>query len=123
MKCLDGETKKDLLNSLVYWLSRPYALALAAAFVFTPATQLAQALESGADFLNIGAGARASALGSAYTALADDANSIYYNPAGLAGLAAGADLVLSGHTHAGQIQLPGIDQRSRRPVHSLLGPL
>jgi hypothetical protein len=84
MKCLDGETKKDLLNSLVYWLSRPYALALAAAFVFTPTAQLAQALESGADFLNIGAGARASALGSAYTALADDANSIYYNPAGLA---------------------------------------
>lgn len=84
MKCLDRETKKDLPNSLVYWLSRPYALALAAAFLLVPSTQLARALESGADFLNIGAGARASALGSAYTALADDANSIYYNPGGLA---------------------------------------
>jgi len=84
MACLDGGTKKDLLNGLVYWLSRPYAFALLAAFLLVPSTRMARALESGADFLNIGAGARASGLGSAYTALADDANAVYYNPGGLA---------------------------------------
>jgi len=84
MKALDGGTKKDLANGLIYWLSRPYALALAAAFLLVPSVQLSRALESGADFLNIGAGARASAMGSAYTALADDSNAIYYNPGGLA---------------------------------------
>lgn len=84
MKCLDGGTKKDILNGLIYWLSRPYVLAAALAFLLVPSPQLARALESGADFLNIGAGARASAMGSAYTALSSDANSIYYNPGGLA---------------------------------------
>ena len=37
-----------------------------------------------AQFLKIGAGARPIALGGAYTALADDINSIYWNPAGIA---------------------------------------
>lgn len=84
MRCLDGGVKKDLLNSLIYWLSRPYAFVLFAAFLLVPSTQLARALESGAEFLSIGAGARASGMGSAYTALSDDSNSIYYNPGGLA---------------------------------------
>ncbi|MFA6091629.1 MAG: PorV/PorQ family protein [Elusimicrobiota bacterium] len=37
-----------------------------------------------ANFLKLGGGARAVALGGAFTALADDANAIAYNPAGLA---------------------------------------
>jgi hypothetical protein len=37
-----------------------------------------------ASFLNVGVGARGLAMGGAYTALADDANAIYWNPAGLA---------------------------------------
>jgi len=37
-----------------------------------------------AQFLKIGAGARATALGGAYTAIATDITSIYWNPAGLA---------------------------------------
>lgn len=37
-----------------------------------------------AQFLKIGAGARPISMGGAYTALADDINSIYWNPAGLA---------------------------------------
>ncbi len=40
--------------------------------------------ENGAAFLKIGAGARPAALGEAYTAVADDAVSAFYNPAGLA---------------------------------------
>ncbi len=37
-----------------------------------------------ASFLGVGTGARGLAMGGAYTALADDANAIYWNPAGLA---------------------------------------
>lgn len=39
-----------------------------------------------ASFLDIGVGARGLAMGGAYTALADDANAVYWNPAGLARL-------------------------------------
>ncbi len=40
--------------------------------------------DSGADFLKIPLGARAIGVGQAYTALASDANALYWNPAGLA---------------------------------------
>ncbi len=39
---------------------------------------------SGMQFLKIGAGARASAMGGAFTAVADDATALYWNPAGIA---------------------------------------
>lgn len=55
------------------------ALLVAAAMTALPA----RAVET-ASFLNIGIGGRALGMGGAYTALADDANSIYWNPAGLA---------------------------------------
>jgi len=41
---------------------------------------------TGANFLKIGVGARATAMGEALTALADDATALYWNPAGLAQL-------------------------------------
>src|SRR5262247_2580132 len=39
---------------------------------------------SGATVLNIPVGARAIGMGEAYTAVADDASSLYWNPAGIA---------------------------------------
>lgn len=46
-----------------------------------------RAQEVGAAFLKIGAGARAAALGNAYTAFSgDDVNALYWNPAGLGSL-------------------------------------
>ena len=36
-----------------------------------------------ANFLKLGAGARAEAMGGAYAAVADDATALYWNPAGL----------------------------------------
>ena len=39
---------------------------------------------AGGNILNFGVGARAIAMGEAYTAVADDASSLYWNPAGIA---------------------------------------
>ena len=38
---------------------------------------------AGFQFLKLGVGARPVAMGSAYTAVADDANALFWNPAGL----------------------------------------
>lgn len=64
-------------------------LLLACALALTAAPALAgftgQDLgTSGAQFLKLGAGARAEGMGEAYTAVADGADAIYWNPAGLA---------------------------------------
>ncbi|MDI6782302.1 MAG: PorV/PorQ family protein [bacterium] len=40
--------------------------------------------DTGCEFLNFGAGARATAMGEAFTAVADDPTAVYWNPAGLA---------------------------------------
>ena len=50
----------------------------------TPMVSLADAGTSGAAILGFGVGARAIAMGEAYTAQSDDASSLYWNPAGLA---------------------------------------
>lgn len=64
----------------------PLAAALAAALTAAPAAaqNVSRAGTSGAAFLGIGVGPRATALGGAYTALADDATALHWNPAGVA---------------------------------------
>jgi len=50
------------------------------------ATSVSLVVNSWADFEDLGVGARPIGMGNAYTALADDVNAVYYNPAGLAQL-------------------------------------
>lgn len=61
--------------------------ALLTIFVATPTTQATTKVgTSAAQFLKIGVGCRATAMGGAYVAMADDAAALHWNPAGLAGL-------------------------------------
>lgn len=75
-----------LLDNVAMALWRPWVLLLAAGFLLTPSHLLVAGINSGAAFLKIGTGARPAALGSAYTAVADDVDALYYNPGGLARL-------------------------------------
>src|SRR5690348_6207186 len=59
-------------------ISQALAAGLTALMVFPAAAQ-----DTGAAFLKIGVGARPIAMGSAFTAQADDVNAIGWNPAGL----------------------------------------
>ena len=56
------------------------------AILMAVAGSLSAAERPGAAFLSMGVGARAAALSSAYTGVADDTSALYWNPAGLAGL-------------------------------------
>ena len=57
-------------------------LLLGSNFAFAASSQGTSAFQ----FLQLGVGARPSAMGETYAGVADDVNSIYWNPAGLAGL-------------------------------------
>ncbi len=62
-------------------LSLPIALSLLFTFYFLPSTCLASVSE---DLMKIGVGARVMGMGKAFVAVADDGNSMFMNPAGLA---------------------------------------
>jgi hypothetical protein len=66
-----------------------FFIAVVAVFVSGP--RLHAAGETGFQFLSIGGGARANGMGEAHSALAEGADAIYWNPAGL-GLASGNEL-------------------------------
>jgi long-subunit fatty acid transport protein len=59
--------------------------SLVMSLLFTVFLSVAFAQEAGCElsFLDIGAGARPRALGNAFVGIADDANSVYWNPAGI----------------------------------------
>ena len=71
-------------RQLGFWIC---GLILVQTFWFQPVLAQnaphSQAGTAGAAFLKFGVGARATGLGGAYTAVSDDANSMYWNPAGL----------------------------------------
>lgn len=60
-----------------------HAAALLALAALLPAAPARAAGASGASFLAVGWGARPAAMGEAFTAAADDAEAVYWNPAGL----------------------------------------
>ena len=72
--------EKNYSQSKAKW--RPFALVCGIAFL--PGLVFADAGYSSANFLKIGMGARAAAMADSFTAVADDATAIYWNPAGLA---------------------------------------
>lgn len=61
------------------------AIVLAGLLFLTAPTARAAGTASG-EFLRIGAGARAAGMGDAFTAVADDATALYWNPAGLSAI-------------------------------------
>ena len=68
-------------------MTRLLRIALVLALVAWSATaegQVRKAGLTGASFLKIGVGARAVALGSAYTTVRGDVNQMFWNPAGIA---------------------------------------
>jgi hypothetical protein len=70
---------------------RAFGLVLALTLLATPALSqnVSRAGTTAGAFLSIGVGPRAAALGGAFTALADDATALYWNPAGLSALTGG----------------------------------
>ncbi len=87
---------------------------LLAVILIAQGPRLKAAQSSAAQFLNLGFGARALGMGEAYSAVADDISSVYYNPAGLASGTEGRELSFS---HAFHIQDTAVSQFAfmRRP--------
>jgi hypothetical protein len=82
---------------------RPLASASLALGLLAAAPMPARAgSETGFSFLTLPAGARAAALGGAFTSVADDPSAVFWNPAGIAArspVAAGGEIAVSGVHH------------------------
>ena len=63
-----------------------FSLILIASFQYESYCQVTKTGTTAAKFLSIGIGPRANAMGGAFTSIADDASSMYWNPAGAASL-------------------------------------
>ncbi len=81
---------------------RPVPLLALLLLAFPLAGPAGAGTETGFAFLTLPAGARAAAMGGAFTALADDPSAVFWNPAGIAArmpVGAGGEIALSGVHH------------------------
>ncbi len=86
---MNNKHTPDLLNRIVYRLSRPWVFGIGLLFLLIPTTRLSSALESGAEFLRIDTDARAGAMASAGAASASGISAMSYNPAGIVSIGKG----------------------------------
>src|SRR5688500_15546910 len=70
-------------NLLISMFSRSFFAAILT-LTFASSVRATAKYGQASDLFNIGAGARSMAMGSAFTAVSDDASAPYFNPAGLA---------------------------------------
>ncbi|MBI2915499.1 MAG: PorV/PorQ family protein [Elusimicrobia bacterium] len=86
-------------------LSRISVLLTLSFIPFFLSSQFSQASHSGttgAQFLQLGAGARASGMGESFVGVADDVNALFWNPAGIA-LLSGKEISISHHAYIQEI--------------------
>ena len=88
-------------------MKRIFAVVLAV-LVCIPLVAEARLGGAGAQFLVLGGGCRSVALGGAYVALAEGADAIYYNPAGLAVLDASTVFFSHGELFADMVGISGV---------------
>ena len=91
---LINETKKIIRLSMA---------TLAFTFLTATGVYAAGAGSTAAEFLNIGAGSRATAMGGAYSSIANDPSACYWNPAGLSNIE-GSALMLQHNEHYQDLQ-------------------
>lgn len=73
-------------NKITYTLLIPLVLMIALKTAKAQDSELNQVGTSMANFLKVGVGARATAMGDAYVALSNDASALYWNPGGIGSL-------------------------------------
>ena len=86
---MENKNTPDMLNRIVYRLSRPWVVGAGLLFLLIPSTRISSALESGAEFLRIDTDARAGAMASAGAASASGISAMTYNPAGIVSIGRG----------------------------------
>ena len=74
------------MSSMKRILTTAFALCLMSGHIFAGSFSSSAQGTTAAEFLQLGVGGRAMGLSGAYTAVADDAGALYWNPAGLAGV-------------------------------------
>ena len=100
--------KKNDLSILYRGIRRPSVFALAAALCLLAFRETPAIGQTAVVTLGFPVGARPTAMGEAFTGLANDANAIFYNPAGLGQ----SPLTLSWKTHMGDSALTAVAARS-----------
>ena len=85
-------------------LNKKYSILFIVNLLIVLNVDILQAQKYAADFLNIGVGARALGMGSAYVAISNDATAAYWNPAGLSQLHKREITIMHANRFSGLVQ-------------------